>query len=241
MTHAGPFRNAILQNLSQGSLARLQLRPVTLEVRHPIETPGSPIRHIFFLETGIVSVTTQFKDGSEVEAGMFGCDSLSGISAFMGTRESLNAAYIQIAGHGYLSSVAHAAAEFHLGGRFQAFALRAVQAQLLQSMQSAGCNATHDVEQRLSRWLLLCADRTETDTLALSHEFMSDMLGSRRSTVTVAAGHLKDLGYIEYTRGSIRILNRTGLESVACECYRVLRNHLHDITQYDSGLATPAA
>jgi CRP-like cAMP-binding protein len=239
--HAGPFRNTILRNLPPASVARLKLRPITLEARHAIETPGEAITFVYFLEAGIVSVTTRFEDGSEVEAGMFGYESVSGISAFMGTRESLNAAYMQIAGHGYASPVAHAAAEFRRGGAFQTLALRAVQAQLLQSMQSAGCNASHDVEQRLARWLLLCADRTETDTLALSQEFMGDMLGARRTTVTMAAGHFKDRGYITYVRGKLRILDRPGLESSACECYHVLHNHLHDIKQYDSGIPKPAA
>jgi CRP-like cAMP-binding protein len=237
----GPFINSILKNLDRETIERLQLRKVHLEVRHPLEVPGEAIRDIFFLETGIASVTTQFKDGFEVEAGMYGHDSLSGISAFMGARESLNASYIQIAGHGYSCKVKRAAAEFDRGGEFRSLALRAVQAQFVQSMQSAGCNAHHDIEPRLARWLLLVGDRTLTSRFGLSHEFISTMLGARRSTVSIAAGSLKRRGLIEYTRSNIHILDRLGLEAKACECYSVLRDYLRDITQYDSGLATPPA
>lgn len=232
------FRNNLLRNLQPDEIGRLHLRPVVLEIRHELETPGEPIRQVFFLESGIASVTTRFKDGREVEAGMFGRDSLSGISAFMGTRESLNAVYIQIAGHGFTCTVENAASEFLRGGRFQSFALRAVQAQFSQSMQSAGCNAAHEVEQRLARWLLLCFDRMEGEDLDLSHEFIATMLGTRRSTVTVVASELKRRELIHYTRGSIRLVNRAGLEGAACECYKTLRDHLRDVTQYDSGLTT---
>ena len=174
-----------------------------------------------------------------VEAGMYGRDSLSGISAFMGTRESLNASYIQIAGHGFTCDVEHAAAEFQRAGHFHSLALRAVQAQFVQSMQSAGCNAHHEIGPRFARWILLCADRTESATFALSHEFLATMLGARRTTVTVAAGKLKRAGLIRYTRNNVQIMDRPGLEAIACECYGVLREHLRNLSAYDSGLTRP--
>jgi CRP-like cAMP-binding protein len=222
------FQNTILQNLDAKTIDRLHLEPVDLPIRHPLETPGKPILNIFFLESGIASVTTLFRDGFEVEAGMYGHDSLSGISAFMGTRESLNTSYMQVAGHGFTCEVENAAAEFQRGGRFQSLALRAVQAQFVQSMQSAGCNAHHELGPRLARWLLLVADRTGSSTFALSHEFLGTMLGSRRTTVTVAAGHLKRAGLVQYTRNNVQIMDRPGLEATACECYSVLRDHLRN-------------
>lgn len=233
------FRNRILQNLDAKTIARLHLDPLELPLRHPLESPGKPIRQIFFLESGIASVTTLFRDGFEVEAGMYGHDSLSGISAFMGTRESLNSSYMQIAGHGFTCEVENAAAEFERGGRFHSLALRAVQAQFVQSMQSAGCNAHHEIGPRLARWLLLCADRTESTTFALSHEFIATMLGARRTTVTVAAGHLKKAGLVRYTRNNVQIVDRPGLEAIACECYSSLRDHLRNLIEYDSGFTHP--
>jgi len=239
--HLDNFRNLILRNLDAKTIVRLHLRPVKLDVRHALEELGESVDHVFFLESGIASATVRFRDGFEVEAGMYGHDSLSGISAFMGTRGSINASYIQIAGDGYSCSIEHAAAEFQLGGRFHSLALRAVQAQFVQSMQSAGCNAHHEIELRLARWILLCADRTESNSFALSHEFVNTMLGARRTSVSIAAGILKKRGLIRYTRSNIHIADRPGLEATACECYGVLREYLRNFSRYDSGLVKPAA
>src|ERR1035438_8147360 len=157
---------------------------------------------------------------------MFGYESVIGVSALMGTKTSLNRVYMQIAGHGYTSNVEDARREFRLGGDFQSLALRYVQAQLVQAMQSAGCNAKHNFEQRLSRWLLICADRAHIDTFKISHEFLADMLGGLRPTISTTAGILKQKGLIEYTRGEIRILDVPGLMKNSCECYLIIKNHL---------------
>src|ERR1700733_5087196 len=153
------YANTLLQSFDSELIVRLHLKSVALKLGHEIEFPGKPVKHLFFLEEGMASMTTTFKDGAEVEVGMFGYESVIGISALMGSTRSLNRVYTQIAGSGYASGLEVARKEFALGGRFQTLALRYVQTQLLQAMQSAACNATHDVEQRLSRWLLICADR----------------------------------------------------------------------------------
>jgi hypothetical protein len=147
----------------------------------------------------MASMTTTFKDGSQVEVGMFGHESVIGISALMGTQTSLNRIYTQIAGRGYSCTVADGRREFKLGGEFQDLALRYVQAQLVQAMQAAGCNAKHSVDQRLARWLLLCADRAGSDTYKMSHEFLANMLGSTRPTVSLTAAILKEQGLIRYS------------------------------------------
>lgn len=181
-------------------------------------------------------MTTMFRNGSEVEVGMFGHESVIGVSALMGSLESLNRVYTQIAGHGYRSSIKQAAAEFELGGDFQKLMLRYVQAQLLQSMQSTGCNAKHSVEQRLARWLLLCADRTNSTTFIMPHAFLAHMLGSRRTTVSIAAHALQEADLIRYSRGRIEILDTKALEGRSCECYRVIRDHLRSITAFASNI-----
>ena len=104
--------------------------------------------------------------------------------------------------------------------------LRYTQALITQISQTAVCNRLHSVEQRLSRWLLLCHDRVSSDELRMTQEFISNMLGGRRESVTVAAGHLQDARLIHYARGYIKILDRKGLEAVSCECYRVVKDEL---------------
>ena len=217
-------------------ISRLCLQPVVFELEYEIEFPGSPIDHLYFVEEGMASMTTTFKDGSQVEVGMFGYEGVIGVSALMGTKRSLNRVYTQIAGHGYSSPVEIARREFGLGGDFQSLALKYVQTQLVQAAQSAGCNAKHNLEQRLARWLLLCADRTHRNNFKMPQEFLADMLGTTRPTVSLAAGHLKEKGLIDYTRGLIHILDVAGLETEACECYRIIRDHLDNYAEFESGI-----
>lgn len=231
------FRNTLLSHLDGETIGRLQLRRVELPVRHELERPGTGIAHIFFIEEGIGSMTTRFEDGTQVETSMFGYESAVGVSALMGTKHSLNAIFMQLAGHGYASPIRAARQEFQRAGRFQEIALRYVQAQLTLSTQNAACNAVHSHEQRLARWLLICFDRARQDHLEMAQDFVSQMLGSTRSTVSIAASGFKAKGLIDYSRGAIRILNTKGLESEACECYRAVREHLENFVEFDTGFA----
>ena len=229
------FRNTILQHLGPTVIQRLQLRSVQLEVRQNLEEPGQAIRNVLFVEEGIGSMTTIFRDGFEVEVGMFGYESAVGISALIGTKHSLNRVFMQPAGHGFSSPLEAAREEFGRHGEFHDLALRYVQAQLTQATQSAACNVHHSHEQRLARWVLICSDRAKQDVMKLSQEFLADMLGSARPTVTITAQNLKELGLITYTRGVIRILNREGLKKQACECYQVVKSHLDNFSEFDTG------
>ncbi len=232
------YRNTLLNVFPREVIERLRLQPVEFATGHEIEYPGQPIQNIFFLEEGMASMTNTFLDGSQVEVGMFGCESVIGISAMMGTKQSLNRVYTQIAGSGYRSRIDDAQAEFSRGQLFQSLALRYVQAQLVQAMQTAGCNAKHHFEQRLARWLLLCSDRVQSATFHMSHEFLADMLGSTRPTVSLAAGLLKAERLIDYTRGEIRILDRAGLGRRSCECYEIIRHHLFTYAEFDTNFTT---
>lgn len=230
------YKNSLLNALDAKVVERLRLTPVIFELEHEIESPGHSIANLFFIEEGMASMTTSFADGSQVEVGMFGYESVIGISALMGTKQSLNRIYTQIAGSGFASPIQAASREFHLGGAFQTLALRYVQAQLVRVAQSAGCNAKHTVGQRLARWLLICADRAHSHTFTMSHEYLSHMLGSTRPTASVAARILKEQKLIEYHRGAIRILDAAGLEKTACECYLVIKQHLDNYVEFDGGL-----
>lgn len=234
--HAPAFKNSLLKSLAPDVIRRLDLQPVQFEVMHEIEYPGRPIEHLYFVEEGMASMTTTFEDGAQVEVGMFGYESIIGVSALMGTKKSLNRVYTQIAGHGYSCAVETARREFSRGSDFQSLALRYVQAQLVQAMQSAGCNAKHNFEQRLARWLLICADRAHSNCFKMSHEFLADMLGGGRPTVTTTAGILKRKGLIKYSRGAIEILDVAGLRKASCECYSVIKHHLDSYTEFDSAI-----
>ncbi len=230
-----PYRNTVLQHLDSSIVERLHLRAVDLPLGYNLQNPGQAIDHIYFIEAGVGSFTALFENGAQVEIAMLGYESVVGVSALMGARKSLNHVSMQLAGHGFASPLATVKEEFKRNETFHDLALRYVQAQLTQVAQSAACNATHNHAQRLARWLLICCDRGKSETLAISQEFIAMMLGSRRTTVTLAAGLLKEKGIIEYRRGCIHILDREALEIESCECYLTVKAHLSNLTEFDTG------
>ena len=227
------YKNTILSRLEPDTIQRLSLSQVQFELGHEIEYPGKPIDSLFFVEEGMASMTTTFEDGAQVEVGMFGYESIIGVSALMGTKQSLNRVYTQVVGSGYSAPVEACRNEFDRGGLFQKLALRYVQAQLVQTAQSAGCNARHHLEQRLARWLLITADRIHLNSFCMSQEFLADMVGNTRSTVSRAAGILKDEGLIDYSRGHVSILDLTSLRQRACECYGIIKDHLDNYAAFE--------
>jgi CRP-like cAMP-binding protein len=228
------YQNTLLKSFDSELIARLQLAPVVFKAGQKIEQPGKPVRYLYFLDSGMASMTTMFAGGPEVEVGMFGYESVIGVSALMGTVQSLNHIYTQVAGTGYRCSYANALKEFERFGVFHNLCLRYVQAQLLQSSQSAGCASAHKYEQRLARWLLITADRAHVETFKMSQEFLSHMLGSTRSTVSVVAKTLKKEKLIDYKRGVITILDRQGLEDRSCVCYEIIRDYLANYEKFDT-------
>ena len=156
------YKNILLQRKDTKIIDRLELERVELPVNREIEFPGKRIAHLFFIEEGIASMTATFKDGSQVEIALAGPESVLGTSSMMGTRLSLNRVYMQVGGYGYSSEIAIATKEFKRADKFHDLTLRYLQAQFIQSAQTAGCNARHTLEQRMARWLLLCSDRSCT-------------------------------------------------------------------------------
>lgn len=220
------YHNVVLQNLPPNVVERLELVKVSLPTGKEIEYPGNEIRHLYFVEDGMASMTTTFFDGAQVEIGVAGFESVLGGSSLLGTHRSLNRVYMQIGGWGYRSKMALGAEEFARHGDFHNLVLRYTQAQFIQSAQTAGCNARHSVQQRLARWLLLCDERMGGKPLLLSQEFIAEMLGNRRTSVSVEAGKLQKLGLIRYRRGKVDILDHAGLLHKSCECFRVVRDYL---------------
>lgn len=220
-----PYRNSILASISEDELDRLRphLTLVELKRNQTLHDPGELVETIYFLEEGICSVVSPMEDGSTIEVGMIGHDSFVGLPAVLGTRHSLNRNVIQLPGSGY--SIKTRDFEDLCAERAEELReamLKAIQCFVTQTSQTAACNRVHQIEERLSRWLLMCHDRVQSDSVPITHEFLAIMLGTRRSTVTLAIGMLEKAGFIEHSRGNVKVTNRAGLESAACECYSIV-------------------
>jgi CRP-like cAMP-binding protein len=181
------------------------------------------IRYVYFVNTGVVSLVTHLKEGSGVEVGLTGNEGMVGLSIALGDDVSPNQAIVQIADGAMRMEAAALSEELKGGGLLQTLLLRSTLALLKQVSQSAACNRSHHIAERLARWLLTCHDRVEGDELRLTQEFIAEMLGTRRAGVSEAAGILQGAGLIRYSRGHITITDRGGLEEFACECYAVVK------------------
>jgi CRP-like cAMP-binding protein len=234
-------RNTLLSHLPADCLERLNLFRVNLPSEREIEFPGNEIKHLFFPEVGVASMTTTFSDGGQVEVGLCGYESVLGASYLLGTGRSLNRVFMQIPGWGYSTKSSVAAAEFARHEDFHLLVLRYTQAQFIQSTQTAGCNARHSIQQRLARWLLLCHDRSAERNIPLAHQYIAEMLGNQRTSISLQAGRLQKLGLIRYTRSNIEVIDRSGLEKIACECYKTVRDHLahYADSNWDFGQSLP--
>ncbi len=182
--------------------------------------------HVYFPTSCVVSLLYTTEDGSTAEVGLTGNDGAVGVGLLLGGEIATNRAVVQVAGGAFKINAFIARKEFARGRSFQTLLLRYTQALITQISQTAVCNRLHSMEKRLCRWLLLSHDRVRSDDLLMTQEFISNMLGGRRESVTVAAGRLQDAELIYYARGHIRILDRSGLEAGACECYRIVKSEV---------------
>lgn len=217
-------KNKMLAALPRDAWERLQLhlRRVLLHQGDVLQESGAVVEHVHFIESGMISRVVDGSDGAQVEVGVTGREGLVGGSGVLGHR-SLHLSVVQIAGNAYRLPVEVVQAEYRRGGVMQNLLHSHMHLVLAQSSQSAFCNRAHTLEERLSRWLLTVQDRIQSDELELTHEFISHMLGVRRSGVTVALGVLQQAGLIETARGLITIGDREKVKSCACECYEITR------------------
>lgn len=219
-----PYKNRILASLPGDEIARLapHLKPVALEQEKVLL--NSDFSFAYFLEDGIASVVISVEDGSTVEVGVIGMEGIVGLAFLLGAGGAPGRTFIQIAGSGYRISGEVLKAEFERDSQLRRHLQKYMQGFLTQTSQTAVCNRLHGIEQRLARWLLTCHDRIGADRLALTQEFLGQMLGASRTTVTLAAGLLHHAGTIDYSRGVVTIRDRKQLEQTACECYRTVRD-----------------
>ncbi len=200
------------------------LVPVDLPLGMRLSEPNQPIENLYFPASGLISVDALTERGESVEVGVMGREGFSGVSALLGHRQMAHSVVMQGPGTGLRIRAGLVREEFLKGGVFAQLVYSFLYMQMVQSAQSVLCGRLHSVDMRMARWMLTAADRTQTDTLQITQEFLAQMLGSRRSTVTVAAGELQRKGFIDYSRGRVRIVDRAGLEGLTCECYHVVRD-----------------
>jgi CRP-like cAMP-binding protein len=200
------------------------LRSVDLPQEMVLFEAGGTISRIFFPHAGVVSLVVELASGEMIEAAMIGREGVVGSLSALDSNISISRAIVQIAGAASIIEVEHVR---HLAERsvtFRTTLIRHEQILLAQSQQSAACNAIHTIEARLSRWLLRCRDLVGSEDLPLTQEFIAQMLGVRRTSVSIVANTLQQAGLIKYKRGHISVLDLEGLQESACECYWTVKS-----------------
>jgi CRP-like cAMP-binding protein len=229
-------RNLILAQLPEDEYAPLAkfLTPVELPLGMQLSEPNLPVEYVYFLNSGLISTDALTEKGESVEVGVIGREGFSGLPALLDQPQMSHSVLIQGIGDGMRIRSSIVRDEFMKGGMLQQMVHAFTYLQLVQVTQSVLCNRMHEVDARLARWLLTSADRMESESLHLTQEFLAQMLGVQRSTVTVAAGELQRAGMIGYSRGKINILDRPALTKVACECYEIVSSSYNRILTTDS-------
>ena len=222
-----PNANLLLASLSAVDTAFISphLKPVHLASQRVLFDAGATVDRVYFPSGSIVSLVVTLSTGEMIEAAMVGKDGIVGASAALDGKISLSRAIVQIGGDAMtceLDVIRKAAMQSH---PLLALLIRHEQTVYAQAQQSAACNAAHDVEARLCRWMLRARDLSGSDTLPFTQEFLAEMIGVGRTSVSIVAHTLQQAGLIKYARGRIQIVNLEGLQEAACECYGTVTSH----------------
>jgi CRP-like cAMP-binding protein len=230
LAHTG---NHILEGLPSAELEQIQneLTVVSLELKEPLWLPNQRIELVYFPIDAVVSVLAE-TEGGMVEVGTIGNEGVVGLPVFLGAQSFAGTALVQIPGRAHRMD-AQAFRRAAQDGQLRSLVQRYTLGFLTQVSQGTACNRTHSAEQRLARWLLIVRDRVGRDSFPLTQEFMGQMLGVRRATVSETAATLHEKGLITYSRGAINIEDLPGLTRTACECYQIVRN------EFERLLGTP--
>jgi CRP-like cAMP-binding protein len=233
-------RNYLLAELAPADFAKVTpyLELVELKFGLALEEPNARIQYVYFPTTGSVSMMVVSPDGA-VEVGSVGNEGFAGIAALLHADFIPTRALVQAPGQAYRMKVAVFRMIIAESDTMQQLFSRYTLAFLNQVAQSVACNRLHSLESRCARWLLMTHDRIDGDQIQLTQEALSYMLGVHRPAVTIAAGVLQKAGFIDYTRGRINIIDRSGLEGAACSCYQIMRQGFDDLLR--SGAPSPRA
>jgi len=220
--------NRLLDRLAPEALALLRphFETFPLELTQAIQEPGEKAEYVYFPTAGMISIVAAMADGSAVEIGMAGKEGMFGISTILGDDTPAQKAMVQLPGSALRVRSAQLRRAAQASAELQGMLLRYAQAVLTTATQSAACNRLHQLEQRCARWLLAAHDRASGDTFPMTHEFLAMMLGVRRPGVTIAVQDFRDGGMITYNHGTMTVLDRAGLETASCECYRFIQGEM---------------
>jgi CRP-like cAMP-binding protein len=223
-----PTQNRLLASLPREDLLLLarHLREVPLQQGQVLEEPGRPIDAVYFPQSGMISLIVRMPEDSAVEVGAVGCEGAVGMVVGLASGVSFISALVQVSGTALCISASRFRAAAGQSSRIRDLIVRHAELQLGQIEQTAACNALHDVSARLCRWLMQTSDKIESDSIPFTHEFLAEMLGVRRSTVSEIASRLQDAGIIHTHRGHIEVLKRDALKKRTCDCYEILRRYV---------------
>jgi CRP-like cAMP-binding protein len=218
--------NRLLDRLPRDEHERLvpSWESISLPHGHELCKQNGPMSHIYFPISGMCSIVGATDEGNVVETATVGNEGMIGIPALLGLDFNPSTVISQVSGTGLRMPAASFLQAMERGGPLDRILRRFIAFSLRYAYQTVVCNAQHSVEERLCRWLLMTHDRVGKDEFVLTQEFLAEMLGVRRQTVTVFAGTLQTAGFITYRRGVMRIVNREGLEAASCECYEISRS-----------------
>jgi CRP-like cAMP-binding protein len=219
------LQNSLLEALSASDYALIapHLAQVELERGRLLYDPGDVIDVVYFPHDGVISLMTLMENGAAIESATIGPEGALGLMAAVAPRQSLSRAIVQTPLKAARISAERLHEAWEKSTKLRDLVDRHTEALFGHAIQSVACNALHSVEARFCRWLLTCHDRISADTVALTQEFLADMLGVQRTTVTAVARQLQERGLIRYRRGVVDIIDRGALEAQACECYGVIR------------------
>jgi CRP-like cAMP-binding protein len=219
--------NLLLDSLPDSDRARLapHLKKNELRQGHILFEAGDSIPAVYFPSSGVVSLVVVLSTGETIEAAMVGRDGVVGAAAALNGRISLSRAIVQIGGDGFSCDVEQLKSAALESPALHSLLIRHEQTVYAQAQQSAACNISHTVDARLARWMLRARELSRADNLPFTQEFLAEMLGVRRTSVSLTAHTLQQAGLIRYSRGNIQITNLEGLREIACECYTTVQEH----------------
>lgn len=240
--------NELLSILPAADLAKLEplLEPISIKQRRVLHHDRAPMEHVYFIESGLVSVLAQIDTAKAVEVCLIGREGLSGLPIVLGGSMSPHRRVVQLGGSALRMRAADLHAAMQSLPRFATVLLRYAQSRLVQTSQAGACNSTHPFKQRLARWLLTAHDGLDGDLLPVTHDMLARLLGVRRATVSECIALLERDGVLGTARAQITIVDRARLEEMACACYRVMTTErermLRDLSFHDgpNGVAVAA-